>query len=52
MVREMLISRGIEVSEGFPANAPALAGLPEAAVGAAALACHSEQDFHARLRGR
>ena len=52
MVRELLISRGIEVSEGFPANAPALAGLPEAAVVAAALACHSERDFHARLRGR
>ena len=48
MVRQMLLSRGIEVSEGFPADAPAFARLSEAAIVAAALACDSEQDFNAR----
>ena len=48
MVRQVLLSRGIEVSEGFPADAPAFARLSEAAIVAAALACDSEQDFNAR----
>ena len=55
MVRQMLLSRGIEVSEGFPADASVFAGLSEAAIVAAALACDSERDFNARLtriRGR
>ena len=51
MVRQMLLSRGIKVSEGFPADAPAFAGLSEAAIVAAALACDSERDFNARMAG-
>ena len=51
MVRRMLLSRGIEVSEGFPSNVPGFDESPEAAIVAAALACDSEQDFHARIRG-
>ena len=49
MARQMLLSRGIEVSEGFPADAPGFAESPEAAVVAAALDCESERDFHARI---
>ena len=49
MVRRMLLSRGIEVSEGFPADVPGFAGLSEAAIVAAALACDSERDFNARV---
>ena len=49
MVRQMLLSRGIEVSEGFPADVPAFAGLSEAAIVAVALACDSERDFNARM---
>ena len=49
MARQVLLSRGIEVSAGFPADASAFAGLPEAAIVAAALACDSERDFNARL---
>ena len=49
MVRQVLLSRGIEVSAGFRADASAFAGLPEAAIVAAALACDSERDFNARL---
>ena len=49
MVRQMLLSRGIGVSEGFPADVPGLAGSPEAAVVAAALTCESERDFRARI---
>ena len=49
MARQMLLSRGIEVSEGFPADAEAFAGLSEAAIVAAALACDSERDFYARM---
>ena len=55
MARQMLLSRGIEVSEGSPADASAFAGLSEAAIVAAALACEGERDFNARLariRGR
>ena len=51
MVRQMLLSRGIEVSKGFPADAPAFAGLSEAAIVAAALACDSERDFNAHAVG-
>ena len=49
MVRQMLSARGIEVSEGFPADVPGFAESPRAAVVAAALACESEQDFRARI---
>ncbi len=49
MARQILLSRSIEVSEGFPADMPAFAGLSEAAVVAAALACESEKDFNARM---
>ena len=55
MARQVLLSRGIEVSAGFPADASVFAGLPEATIVAAALACDSERDFNARLariRGR
>ena len=49
MVREMLRSRGIAVSEAFPANVPGFAESSRAAVVAAALGCDSERDFHARI---
>ena len=48
-VRQMLLSRGIEVSEGFPGDMPGFAVLPEVAVVTAALACKSEDDFRARV---
>ena len=48
MVRRMLLLRGIEVSEGFPAGLPA--ECDEDAVVTAAMACESETDFLARLR--
>ena len=51
MVRRMLLARGIEVSEGFPSNVPGFGESPEPAIVAAALACDSERDFHARIRG-
>ena len=50
MVRRMLLSRDIEVSEGFPLNVPGFGESSEAAIVAAAFACDSEQDFHARIR--
>ena len=49
MAREVLRSRGIEVSAGFPADVPGFGEAPEDAVTAAALACRSEEDFRARL---
>ena len=52
MVRRMLSSRGIDVSEGFPFNVPGFAEPPEAAIVAAALACDGERDFHTRIRDR
>ena len=52
MVRRMLSSRGVEVSEGFPFNVPGFAESPEAVIVAAALACADERDFHARIRDR
>lgn len=45
----MLLSRGIEVSEDFPADVPGFADSPEAIIVSAALVCDGEQDFHARL---
>ena len=51
MVRQMLLSRVVEVSEEFPADVPAFAGLSEAAIVAAALACDGERDFSARMAG-
>ena len=51
MVREMLRSRGIAVSEAFPAGVPGFAESPEAAIVEAAFACDSEQDFNARISG-
>ena len=50
MVRQVLLSRGIEVSEGLLAGL--LAGYAEDAIVTAALACESEADFLARLRQR
>ena len=50
MVRRILRSRGIEVSAGFPADAPGFAESPDDEAVDAALACDGEQDFHARLR--
>ena len=50
-VREMLLSRGIAVSEEFPANAPGFAESREDVVIAAAFACGSEEDFRVRIRG-
>ena len=50
MVRRMLRSRGIEVSDGFPAGL--LAEYAEDAVVTAALSCESEADLLARLRER
>ena len=49
MVREVLLARGIELSEEFLADPSALAELPESAIVAAALACDSERDFLLRL---
>ena len=49
-IRRILLSRGIEVSAGFPADAPGFAESPEDEAVDAALACDSERDFHARLR--
>ena len=49
MVRAMLSSRGIGVSESFPADVPGFAESPEDVVVAAALACGSERDFRARI---
>ena len=49
MARHILRSRGIEVSEGFPAGLPGFHESSEEVV-AAALACESEADFLTRLR--
>ena len=48
MVREFLRARGVPCSENLLAGIPD--GLPASVVATAALACDSEQDFHARLR--
>ena len=52
MVRQVLLSRDIEVSEGFPSNVPGFGESPEAVLVDAALACDSERDFHAHIRDR
>ena len=49
MVRRMLRSRGVGVSDGFPAGV--LSDCSEDTIVAAALACESEADFLARLQG-
>ena len=49
MVRELLLSRGVETSKGFLADGTMLAELPVDALLAAALACDDEQDFLQRL---
>ena len=49
MVRELLLSRGLEVSAGFLADGSEIAEIPVSAVIYAALACDSEQDFLLRL---
>lgn len=51
MVRQILRSRGIEVGEGFPADAAAFSAASEASLLEAALACANEADFLAALRG-
>ena len=50
MVRQILRSRGIEVSPRFPADAAAFAAASEEALLAAALGCAAEADFIAALR--
>ena len=50
IVRRMLLSRGIEVSDGLPAGL--IAECSEDAIVTAALACESEADFLARLGKR
>ena len=55
MVRELLLSRGLAISDGFLADSSMIAGLPKNAILSAALACDSERDFLLRLaatRGR
>ena len=50
MVRRILLSRGIEVPDDFPADLPTFAESSDDAVVDAALTCESESDFRARLR--
>ena len=50
MVRQILRSRGIEVAEGFPADAEAFAAASEEVLLAAAFACTNDADFLAALR--
>ena len=50
-VLQILHSRGIAVSEGFPGNVPEFAEATEAVV-QAALACANEEDFRTRLQDR
>ena len=52
MAHELLLARGIELSEGFLADPSALAELPESAIVAAALAYDGERDFLLRLSRR
>lgn len=49
LLREMLRTRGIDVSPGFPGNVPGIAGAPESALVGAAMQCASESDFRTRL---
>ena len=48
-VRQILLSRGVEISPGFPVGLPAFAESSEAVVVAAALACKTEAEFEARI---
>ena len=50
MVRQILLSRDIEVSPRFPADADAFAAASEEALLTAALGCTGEADFLAALR--
>ena len=50
MVRQILRSRGIEVSARFSTDTEAFAAASEAALLAAALGCEDEADFTAVLR--
>ena len=49
MVRRILLSRGIEVSEGFPVAAAAFAAVSEDTLLSAAFACTDQADFLAAL---
>ena len=49
MVRELLLSRGLVVSDGFLADRSMIAAIPKSAILSAALACDSERDFLLRL---
>ena len=49
-VRQILLSRGIAVSAGFPMTLPGFADLPKDRVIAVALACESEADFKAHIQ--
>ena len=49
MVRQILLSRGIEVAEGFPADAAAFAAASEEVLLAAAFDCADEQAFNELL---
>ena len=49
MARELLLARGIKLSEGFLADPAAIAELPESAIATATLACDSGRDFLLRL---
>ena len=48
-IRQILLSRGIEISRGFPADAAAFCAASEAVLVSAALACEDEADFLAAL---
>ena len=52
MVRQILRSRGVAVSQDFPADRAAFAAASEAVLISAALTCTSEEDFLASLPGR
>ena len=52
LVRQMLLSRGVEVSAEFPGDVPRFPESSQAVVVTAALECDSEADFRARLRQR
>ena len=48
-IRQILLSRGIAVSRGFPADAAAFSAASEAVLVSVALACEDEADFLAAL---
>lgn len=49
VVRRMPSSRGVEASEGLPADVPGSAESPEDDVASAAPACESERGYRARI---